>query len=162
MTPETTTTETAPDWTADPETGRSNSSPLFQGLTDEVARLIRSEAHALLNGRADQAAAMIVAQLAHVHHLVPGDWPARDDGPNPLDDRLLAMSRILREAVHDDAADEIEVNAAFIREAWRGSDDSGIAEALETIAAYATELARTVREWPAEAYEAGQQNGDQS
>jgi hypothetical protein len=155
----TTTTETAPDWTVDPETGRSNSSPLFQALTDEVARLIRGEAHALLAGRADIAAQLIMAQLAHVHHLVPGDWPARDEDPNPLDNRLLAMSRILREAVHDDAADEIEVNAAFIREAWRGSDDSGIAEALETIAAYATELARIVRDWPAEANEASSEEG---
>jgi hypothetical protein len=62
------------DWTVDPETGRTNSSPLFQGLVDEVARLIRSEAHALLSGRADRAAAMIVAQLAHVHHLAPREW----------------------------------------------------------------------------------------
>ena len=57
--------------------------------------------------------------------------------PNPLDDRLLTMAAILRETGDEDAADEIEVNAAYVREAWRGSDDRGIADALEIISACA-------------------------
>ena len=32
------------DWTTDPETGRSNSSPLYLALFAEVARLIRDGA----------------------------------------------------------------------------------------------------------------------
>ena len=65
--------------------------------------------------------------------------------PNPLDARLLAMAAILRESGDGDTADEIEVNAAYVREALRGSDDRGIADALEIIASYAVELAKIVR-----------------
>lgn len=61
----------ARDWTVDPLTGRSNSSPEFEHLVGEVTRLIRDEAHALLSGRADMTAALILAQLAHVHGLAP-------------------------------------------------------------------------------------------
>ena len=59
------------DWTADPETGRSNSSPLFRSLCAEVTRLIRDDAFQLISGHADRTAALIMAQLAHVHHLAP-------------------------------------------------------------------------------------------
>jgi hypothetical protein len=59
-----------PDWTLDSE-GRSNSSPEFLRLCDEVERLIRSEAHSLIAGRADIAARLIMAHLAHVHGLKP-------------------------------------------------------------------------------------------
>lgn len=83
-----------------------------------------------------------------------------EEGPNPLGGRLLAMARILREAGKEDAADELETSAAFVREAWRGSDDGSIADNLETIAAYAAELAKTVRDWPAAADEA-ERNGEQ-
>ena len=69
-------TETATDWTVDPETGRSNSSPLFRDLCAEVERLIRSEAFSLINGRIDSVAGLIMAQLAHVHHLAPAETSA--------------------------------------------------------------------------------------
>jgi len=74
--------------------------------------------------------------------------------PNPLDGRLLAMAAILREAGGEVAADEIECAAAYVREAWRGSDDNDIAEALETIASYAGELAKIVRARPSAARKA--------
>jgi hypothetical protein len=60
-----------PDWTADPLSGHSNCSPEYRRLIGEVEQLIRSQAHALISGRADQVAGLIMAQLAHVHHLAP-------------------------------------------------------------------------------------------
>jgi dihydroneopterin aldolase len=62
---------TLSDWTADPETGRSNSSPLYRSLCHEVEQLIRGDAFNLIGGRADMTAELIMAQLAHVHHLAP-------------------------------------------------------------------------------------------
>lgn len=59
------------DWTTAPD-GRVNSSPEFLRLVAEVERLIKGSAHSLLNGRADQTARLILAQLAHVHGLRPG------------------------------------------------------------------------------------------
>jgi hypothetical protein len=66
------TAETA-DWTVNPETGRSNSSERFNELVDEVARLLGSGASGYVLDRRWIAgkAALIMAQLAHVHHLVP-------------------------------------------------------------------------------------------
>ena len=58
------------DWTR-AEDGRSNSSLAFQALCDEVERLIRGDAHVLIGGRADQTARMVMAHLAHEHHLSP-------------------------------------------------------------------------------------------
>lgn len=58
------------DWTAGRD-GRSNTSPLFEALVLEVARLIRSEAFTLLDGRAEDTARLIVARLAHSHGLKP-------------------------------------------------------------------------------------------
>jgi hypothetical protein len=58
------------DWTQD-DSGRSNSSPLFKSLIEEVARLIRQEAHFLLQGDTESAARLIMAQLAHKHGLTP-------------------------------------------------------------------------------------------
>jgi hypothetical protein len=68
-----TTPDTAADWTIDPETNRSNSSPLFRSLVDEVARLIREGAAGgvLKPEWVYGKAGLIVAQLAHVHHLAP-------------------------------------------------------------------------------------------
>lgn len=63
------------DWTVDPETGRSNSSERFRTLVDEVEYLIRADASKLIAGRADMTAQLIVAQLAHVHGLVPQEVP---------------------------------------------------------------------------------------
>lgn len=60
----------AADWTRG-EDGRTNSSPLFHALTKEVARLIREDANVLIAGRAEDAAGLILAQLAHVHGLSP-------------------------------------------------------------------------------------------
>lgn len=59
------------DWTIDPKTGQSNSSDAFIALCNEVERLIRGDAHALISGNAGSTARLIVAQLAHVHGLAP-------------------------------------------------------------------------------------------
>jgi DNA-binding NtrC family response regulator len=59
------------DWTTDKNTGRSNSSPQFMALVNEIERLIRSDAHALIAGNAGSTARLIMAQLAHKHHLRP-------------------------------------------------------------------------------------------
>lgn len=59
------------DWTVDPETGRSDSSPLYLSLVLEVERLIRGDAHTLIAGRAQNTARLIVSHLAHKHGLVP-------------------------------------------------------------------------------------------
>ncbi len=59
------------DWTVDPETRRSNSSPEFRQLVSEVTRLIKSEAHSLLNGQVESVAQLIIVQLAHKHGLAP-------------------------------------------------------------------------------------------
>jgi hypothetical protein len=61
----------AVDWTTNEKTGRSNSSDMFEELCEKVERLIRSDAHSLIAGRADSTARLIMAQLAHVHHLSP-------------------------------------------------------------------------------------------
>lgn len=61
----------ARDWTVNPATGRANDSARFKALAEQVARLIRGDAHTLLTGRADRTAGLIMAQLAHVHGLVP-------------------------------------------------------------------------------------------
>jgi len=56
------------DWTKD-EDGRSNSSRTFIHLIDAIARLIKSEAHTLLDGGAHEAARTILSHLAHEHHI---------------------------------------------------------------------------------------------
>jgi len=63
----------ADDWTIDPETGRPNSAPLFRALVDEVERLIRDGAagSVLRPEWVRGKAGLIMAQLAHVHHLAP-------------------------------------------------------------------------------------------
>lgn len=70
------TCETAPDpiidWTVDPESGRSNSSPEFLAIVAEVERLMQSGAGACLSQRwIAMTAKLIVAQLAHVHRMSP-------------------------------------------------------------------------------------------
>ncbi|MDP1718966.1 MAG: hypothetical protein Q8L24_00895 [bacterium] len=59
------------DWTVDPKTHCSNSSPEFRQLVSEVARLIKAEAYRLLNGQVESAAGLIMAQLAHKHGFAP-------------------------------------------------------------------------------------------
>ena len=63
----------AADWTVDPETGRSNSSLLYRSLCGEVERLIRGGAagSVLKPEWVSDKAALVMAQLAHVHHLAP-------------------------------------------------------------------------------------------
>lgn len=56
------------DWTKNAE-GRSNSSEEFLHLCAEVETLMRASAAALLNGRVDRVARLIMAQLAHQHGL---------------------------------------------------------------------------------------------
>ena len=56
------------DWTVDPATGRCNSSPHFQQLTDRVESLI---ANCRLGDHPRGHAGLIMAQLAHVHGLAP-------------------------------------------------------------------------------------------
>lgn len=81
--------------------------------------------------------------------------------PNPLDDRLLAMARIVREGGDDQTATEIEGGAAYIRETLRGSDDSNIGEALGLISDYASDLAEIVRAWPSAARKADMESTDE-
>ncbi len=57
------------DWTL--KDNRSNSSDEFLALCNEVERLIRDSAFHLISGQADMVAGLIMAQLAHVHGLVP-------------------------------------------------------------------------------------------
>ena len=71
------------DWTVDPETYRSNSSPEFRQLVSEVARLIKNEAHSLLNGQVESAARLIMAQLAHKHGLAPRKVAVQSVESNP-------------------------------------------------------------------------------
>jgi len=59
------------DWTLDKSTLRSNSSELFNVLCKEVESVIRGDAFALIGGRADLTARLVVAQLAHKHKLIP-------------------------------------------------------------------------------------------
>jgi hypothetical protein len=61
------------NWTVDPKTGRSNSSEQFEAMVNEVESLIRGSGFSLINGRVGTVAQLIVAQLAHVHGLVPSD-----------------------------------------------------------------------------------------
>lgn len=60
------------DWTADPETGRSNASEPYKRLCREVDVLIREGGgHCLGPGWTRSKAALIMSQLAHVHGLAP-------------------------------------------------------------------------------------------
>lgn len=58
------------DWTQD-KAGRSNSSPEFLALVDEVESMIRGSAASLINGSVTQVARLIMAQLAHKYGLTP-------------------------------------------------------------------------------------------
>lgn len=63
----------AVDWTK--YKGHANSSPAFDTIVNAVEQLIRSQAPALINGRVDSVATLIIAQLAHVWKLVPMEDP---------------------------------------------------------------------------------------
>lgn len=70
------------NWTAD-DSGASNSSPAFLRLCDVVERIIRGEAHDIVNGRAASVARTIMANLAHAHGLAP---TGRAAVPPPLEE----------------------------------------------------------------------------
>jgi hypothetical protein len=72
--------EWAADWTINPETNRSNSSPLFLGLVQAVKDLINGGAggFVLRPNWTGNMAGLIMAQLAHVHGLAPSDVRGRD------------------------------------------------------------------------------------
>lgn len=57
------------DWTA--KDGTSNTSTRFLDLVDAVAHLIRDSAFTLISGDTQGVARLIMAQLAHVHGLMP-------------------------------------------------------------------------------------------
>jgi hypothetical protein len=80
--------EPSTDWTRD-EAGRSNGGELFESLADEVARLIRSSSHSLLNGDSEGVGRLIMAQLAHKHGLSPAEARAT---PPALDVERLGLS----------------------------------------------------------------------
>lgn len=58
------------NWTQD-ESGVNNSSEKFVELCAEIERLIRGDAHMLINGNAGATARLILAQLAHKHGFGP-------------------------------------------------------------------------------------------
>jgi hypothetical protein len=57
------------DWTA--KDGRANTSDLFNQVVEAVTQLILESGRTLIAGGAQGVAGTIVAQLAHVHGLVP-------------------------------------------------------------------------------------------
>ncbi len=63
-----------PDWTT--KDGRANSSDQFKEIAGHIADLIRGSAHSLICGQTESVAALILAQLAHVHNLEPRDYHA--------------------------------------------------------------------------------------
>lgn len=67
----TTEPATAPpsDWTA--ADGISSTSDMFNELVQAVAELLEDQAHALIQGKTERVAGLIVAQLAHRHGLSP-------------------------------------------------------------------------------------------
>ena len=60
------------DWTQNWE-GKSNCSPMFENLRSKVEEIIRDNGYALANNDAGGVALIIMANLAHVHHLVPAE-----------------------------------------------------------------------------------------
>lgn len=80
------------DWTK--LDGRSNSSPTYLELVAAVEDLIRHDAHALLAGRADQTARLIVAHLAHKHGMVPRN-----------EERLTLIAHALRSVICCESGD---------------------------------------------------------
>ena len=67
------------DWTVNPKTGCTNSSPAFEALCQDVESMIRGAAHSLIAGRADGVARGIVARLAHVYGCKPSNSIKSED-----------------------------------------------------------------------------------
>lgn len=67
---------------------------------------------------------------------------------NPLDDRVTALSARMRAAGATETADELDACAAYVREAWRGSDvREDLAEDLQTVADNAARMVEIVLAW---------------
>ena len=112
------------DWTTDPETGRSNSSPQFQALAAEVEGLLRRSGGLSLSPQwAASTARLIVAKLAHEHGLTPGgDTPGASivgdpEPPHRLTVRLIPHRDLAgvdqgpqphRELQHTEACDALK------------------------------------------------------
>jgi hypothetical protein len=82
------------EWTVDPETNRSNASPEYLHLVDEVAHVIRESAYFLLDGRPGgvrKIAGLIMAQLAHVHGLAPAGSTSELEGERARVGALLGQ-----------------------------------------------------------------------
>ncbi len=71
------------DWTVDPTTRRSNSSPEFRHLVAKVAEIIRNAAYSLINGQIEAVSRVIVAQLAHKEGLAPQKVAVQSVESNP-------------------------------------------------------------------------------
>lgn len=63
--------KSAHDWTADPTTGRSNSSKSFREMVANVEKILRESASSIVNGDLTAVAQTVVATLAHQHRLSP-------------------------------------------------------------------------------------------
>jgi len=59
------------DWTVDPITHRSNSSPFFHFMTERVNEMILNSARDIVQGRTRNLAGLILAQLTHEYGFVP-------------------------------------------------------------------------------------------
>ena len=60
-----------PDWTVDPETGRSNSSPAYLAAVDRVKTIILGSGYDIVRGQIEGVARLIVSNLAHGQGLQP-------------------------------------------------------------------------------------------
>ena len=59
------------DWTVNPITHRSNSSPFFHFMTVEVNRMIVNSARDIVQGQTMNLAGFILAQLTHKYGFIP-------------------------------------------------------------------------------------------
>lgn len=67
---------------------------------------------------------------------------------NLLDDRVTTLSARMRTAGATETADELDSCAAYVREAWRGSDvREDLAEDLQTVADNAARMVEIVLAW---------------
>jgi hypothetical protein len=98
------------NWTCDDE-GRSNSSELFEELCTAVTSLIRESAHALIAGRADSVARLIMAQLAHVHGLVPKSTHCNIKGETHMKPQLLTKEQLVE--VLEDLVNRVREGDSF-------------------------------------------------
>lgn len=87
------------DWTVDPNTGSSNSSPAYENLVAAVSELLRNSAHDLKSGNTESVAILIMAQLAHVHGMAPANVAvseATEGAPGSLFGYFAWNGRLMR------------------------------------------------------------------